>query len=197
MLPGGAVVKSLLTLVLSLAVCALSADTAQPPPAAQPLPTAEAVPLAHIPGVETDTSFTPDKVFSDWPHISLKEAQRLLPLKGVVFADARSKVEWDQAHIPGALPVPLGEFDAAYKKNEGKFKRARFIVVYCHGVGCRLSDMACMDFRKKGYRNVVGFYGGWPAWSTAALPVQDLNGKISVPKPQPSPQATPTPAAHP
>lgn len=154
--------------------------------------TAPVVSFASIDGVETDRSFTPDATFAAWPHVNLKEAQRLQGMHGVVFADARSKVEWDQGHIPGALPVPLGEFDASYKKYEKKFKKARYIVVYCHGPGCHLSDMACKNFHDKGYTNVVNFYQGWPGWSDAKLPTEDREGKITTPPP-----ATAVPVAHP
>jgi rhodanese-related sulfurtransferase len=169
-----------LTLLLSLAVLKLGAASVSGTADVQPTPTAT-IPITVIDGVVTDRSFTPDAQFAAWPHVNLEEAQRLKALHGVVFADARSKVEWDQAHIPGALPVPLGDFDNAYKQFEKKFKNARFIVVYCHGPGCHLSDMACKDFRAKGYKNVVNFYQGWPGWSDAKLPVEDKDGKITTP----------------
>jgi rhodanese-related sulfurtransferase len=131
-----------------------------------------AVPLAHVEGVNTDPSIEVPPQYAAWPHINLEEAKRLLAMKGVVFADARSKVEWDQSHIPGALPVPLNEFDKYYDLNKGKFQSAKVIVAYCHGVGCHLSDRACMMFQGKGHKNVVNFYAGWPAWSEAKLPTE-------------------------
>lgn len=148
--------------------------------AASPAPTA-VVTFAVVKGVNTDKSIAVEAAYAAWPHISLEEAQRLHKMKGVVFADARAKVEWDQSHVPGAIPVPLGEFDAYYAKNAKKFKTAKYIVVYCHGVGCHLSDMACKHFHEKGHRNVVNFYSGWPAWSGAALPTQNSAGVITNP----------------
>ena len=159
-------------------------------PTPQPTPT---VHFAHVAGVETDKTIIPDPKFSAWPHINLKEAQRLQKARGVVFADMRAKVEWDQSHIPGAICVPQGEFDAYYSKSEKKFKKARIIVVYCHGVGCHLSDLGCQHFHDKGYKNVVNFYGGWPDWSGAKLPIQDGQGKLIVSTPVPAPAMSPTP----
>ena len=152
-------------------------------------PTAQASPtpkFVDLKGVHTDRSFTPSPEFAAWPHINLAEAQRLRALGGVVFADARAKVEWDQGHIPGALPAPLGEFDAYYSKNEARYKKARYIVVYCHGPGCHLSDLGCKHFAEKGYHNVVNFYQGWPGWSEAKLPIEMGTGTIVTPTPAPA-----------
>lgn len=186
-------------LILACGLTALRLQAADPVPvpatlvAPQPTPN---ITFAVVPGVETDHNIIAQGEFGNWPHISLKEAQRLHGMKGVVFADARSKVEWDQSHIPGALPAPLGEFDAYYKKYKKKYDKARYIVVYCHGVGCHLSDMAAKNFVGKGYKNVVNFYGGWPDWTAAQLPVEDMRGKAPKPAPVPSPMppaaATPT-----
>ena len=186
--------RTLLTLALGLAAFRLAAD-ATTPVSIVPAPTPKPLPFATIKGVETDRSIIVTQAeFAGWPHISLAEAQRLLAMKSVVFADARAKVEWDQGHIPGALPVPLGEFDAYYKKNESKFKKAKYIVAYCHGVGCHLSDMACKNFVAKGHHNVVNFYGGWPAWTGAKLATQDLAGKITTPAPETSTAAAGVPS---
>ena len=191
-------ITSTLVSCLMLSV-ALAAEQPMPTPVLAPLPkpgqaAAQAVSppakpkvFAHVAGVETDESIDVQDSYMAWPHINLKEAQRLHAQKHVVFADARAKVEWDQAHIPGALPVPLGEFDKYYKERQKKFERASIIVVYCHGVGCHLSDMACQKFREKGHKNVVNFYGGWPDWSGAKLPQENREGKPPLPTPTPSP----------
>jgi rhodanese-related sulfurtransferase len=166
--------------LLLLPMARLQADaSATAGTSVQPSPT-PTVNYAEIPGIHTDKSFTPDRQYQLWPHVDTKEMQRLQAMKNVAIADARSEVEWEQGHIPGAVAVPLGDFDKAYAKNESKFKKARYIVVYCHGPGCHLSEMACKNFYDKGYRNIVNYYIGWPGWSQENLPSQDKEGKITV-----------------
>ncbi len=110
-------------------------------------------------------------------HITLAETQRLLKKKGTVLVDGRSKSEWDQSHLKGALPLPLGDFDKDYSTYEKKLKKAKIIIAYCHGKGCHLSDSVAQDLVNKGFTNVAVFWGGYPEWSAAHLPLVDKNGK--------------------
>jgi 3-mercaptopyruvate sulfurtransferase SseA len=69
--------------------------------------------------------------------------------------------------------MPLGEFDKYYAEYESKIKNASKLVTYCHGVGCKLSDKVSQRlYRDKGHKNVASFFGGWPQWSQANLPVE-------------------------
>lgn len=186
-------------LMLALGLLTSHGIAASPPASAAP--TAVAVPTAgpnvppfQVPGVTPEAGYKPEPVYSAWPHISLFEAERLHTMSAkrhVLFVDARSEVEYKGGHIPRAISVPLGEFDAAYTKNKSKIKAAKTIVVYCHGGGCHLAENTCKRFTEKGHRNVVNFYGGWPTWQQANLPYQK-DDKIIYP-----PVFTPTPAPAP
>jgi rhodanese-related sulfurtransferase len=142
--------------------------------AAQPV---AARPTRHVKGVNADPDYKAEPQFSAWPHISLEEAKRLHKDKKVLFVDARAKVEWDQAHIPGAIPLPAGEFEKYYGQYKSRLKKAKVIVSYCHGAGCHLSDKDCAQLEGKGFKNMVGFFGGWPKWQEARLPEEDKDGK--------------------
>ena len=56
--------------------------------------------------------------FPDIPRITLQEAQSRLEEPGVIFVDVRAGEEYDDAHIPGALSIPLGAtaMDTAYQE---------------------------------------------------------------------------------
>lgn len=133
--------------------------------------------LLSTPAVTPDARFNMPDYSSKWPHISLEEAKRLQARKDVVFVDGRARVEWEQSHIPGAVSLPLGEFDPAYGSEIKKLKHARILISYCHGEGCRLSDMLAQKLISKGHHNVAVFWGGFPAWTQAGLPMQDKHGK--------------------
>ena len=118
-------------------------------------------------------NYKPDDWAKAWGHIHLDQAKAWSNDPTVLFADARAKVEYDQGHIPGAIPLPVGEFDTYFKKYEAKIKKARKIVTYCHGVGCKLSDKCAQKlYNDHKFHNVVSFFGGWPQWQQANLPIE-------------------------
>lgn len=160
---------------LPLAASQALADT---PTATIAPPAAAAAPQAMLstPPVTPDPTYTDATYASKWPHITLQEVQRLMKQKHTVLVDGRGQSEWDQSHLPGALPLPLGDFQKNYPIYEQKLKRAKIIIAYCHGKGCHLSDSLCQDLVNKGYKNVAVFWGGFPEWSSNKLPLVDKNG---------------------
>src|SRR5258706_10692656 len=67
--------------------------------------------------------------------IEAKEAKARLD-KGALFLDARPLDFYRMEHIPGSLPLPENDFDAAFAKLEPKLRSSFDIVVYCSGWGC-------------------------------------------------------------
>jgi len=171
-----------LILSMPLAAAPLRADG----PIVTLTPTVIQTPLSYPP-VTPDPSFIDATYATKWPHITLAETQRLLLKKGTVLVDGRSMSEWEQSHLKGALPLPLGDFEKNYPIYEKKLKKAKIIIAYCHGKGCHLSDSVALDLVNKGYKNVAVFWGGYPEWSAAHLPMVDKNGHTTgVPVPVPT-----------
>ncbi len=154
-----------------------STYSAPPPgqaPGIQMAPQAQAAP-------QNFDAFVPDDWAKAWKHYHYNEAKALWDSKEAVFVDARAKVEYDQGHIPGAIPMPLGEFDIYFKKYESKIRRAKVLITYCHGVGCKLSDKVAQKLFNdpkdaaapgKGLKNTGAFFGGWPQWQQHNNPVE-------------------------
>jgi len=107
-----------------------------------------------------------------WPHVSLAEARRLTGQAGVVLVDARAYSEWEQSHIPGALPLPSGEFDKRYPQIKRQLVHASVVLLYCHGKGCGIADYVAQLLADQGHRNVAVFGGGYPEWKEAKLPLE-------------------------
>ena len=127
--------------------------------------------------VTPDPTFKHPEVAGLFPHIDLAEAQRLHADPTVVFVDGRSFPEWEESHIPGAVPLPVGEFDKRYASKKKILRKARVLVSYCHGPGCRLADRLADYLVEKGHKNVAVFAGGFPGWKDAGLPLVDKDGK--------------------
>lgn len=66
----------------------------------------------------------------------------------VVVLDVRPAAEFEAAHLPGALSVPLAELEARL----AELPRDRNIVAYCRGTYCLLALEAVEVLRRHGYR---------------------------------------------
>ena len=118
-------------------------------------------------------NYKPDAQYMAWEHIHLDEAKKYLDDPGMLFVDARAKVEYDQGHIPGAIPLPSGEFEKYYEMYKTKIAKAKKLISYCHGIGCKLSEKTAEQlYNTKKHKNVAVFFGGWPQWTQNNLPTE-------------------------
>jgi len=102
--------------------------------------------------------------------VSLEEARSLCREKGAVFLDARSPEEYGRGHIRCAQNVPWKSFDAYIDRVWGRFPDDAWIVTYCDGEQCSLSEDLAQELIAMGYRNVRVLLHGWTRWLKAGLP---------------------------
>jgi rhodanese-related sulfurtransferase len=102
--------------------------------------------------------------------IEAKEAKARLD-KGALFLDARPLDFYRMEHIPGSLPLPENDFDAAFAKLEPKLRSSFDIVVYCSGWGCEASHLVAGRLRERGIHAAI-LHEGWPAWTDAHYPTK-------------------------
>ena len=118
-----------------------------------------------------------DEAKSRITSIGLEEAKARLGRPGVVFVDLRDVRELErEGQIPGAFHCPRGmlEFwidpDSPYYKDV--FTPGKEFVFFC-SAGWR-SALACDVAQQMGLEKVVDLDGGFTAWKTAGLPVEEL-----------------------
>ncbi len=115
--------------------------------------------------------FAESKTKETIPKIHLKEAKVLYESGKALFIDARGIGEYNISHIPGS--ESMGASEAATKIPLLKDKlQDKVLVTYCHGTGCHLSDKVAAALFDAGYRKICIFFGGWPEWTQANMPVQ-------------------------
>ena len=103
--------------------------------------------------------------------IGLEEAKYLYDNRKAIFVDARSKEEFDALHIKGAISIPVNTAAEEIAKNRSILGQSgKIIVIYCHGIGCHLSDKTAYEIYDAGFKNVAIFFGGWNSWSDAKYP---------------------------
>ena len=83
--------------------------------------------------------------------------------------DARTRVEYEENHIAGAVNCPASQAQALLPKLVKD--KSRELVFYCNGPKCTKSQKAARAAQAMGYRKVIEYNEGLPAWSKASLPV--------------------------
>jgi rhodanese-related sulfurtransferase len=89
--------------------------------------------------------------------------------EGFVLIDVREDSEFARSRIPGADHIGRGVLERDIETQIPD--KDADIVLYCGG-GFR-SALAADSLRKMGYRNVVSMDGGFRAWTSAGLPLDE------------------------
>ena len=94
-------------------------------------------------------------------NITAEEAKKLMDSeKDRIILDVRSREEYDQGHIPGAILIPNTEIEA--KAADLLPDKDQLILVYCRSG--RRSKLAAQSLADLGYTNIREFGGilDWP-----------------------------------
>jgi rhodanese-related sulfurtransferase len=103
----------------------------------------------------------PNQVF----YVSCNQIKEWRDIGEAVIVDVREPDEWEQAHIPGAILIPLSEFKSENIPDPG----GKHLVFHCRsGRRCGLAaEIAVRD----GYKGVIKrMEGGFLAWAAAGYP---------------------------
>lgn len=88
----------------------------------------------------------------------------------VLVLEALPAMYYEQAHLPGALNLPLDEIDALAPTLIPSPSTP--VVTYCTGTTCPNSGIAAARLRALGYEDVRAFEGGKEAWEAQSLPFE-------------------------
>ena len=94
-------------------------------------------------------------------NITAEEAKKLMDSEeGCIILDVRTREEYDQGHIPGAILIPDTEIEA--KAADLLTDKDQLILVYCRSG--RRSKLAAQSLADLGYTNIREFGGilDWP-----------------------------------
>ena len=103
--------------------------------------------------------------------VTLVELRRLMEDGAVTVVDVRPREEYEAAHIPGALSVPVAELKGRLRE----LPKSREVIAYCRGPYCVYSLEAVQLLRKHGYRARRADQG-LPEWRVGGLPVERGGG---------------------
>lgn len=89
--------------------------------------------------------------------------------KELVLVDARTKEEYQEAHIAPAVNVTERDFEKEAVALPSDKKT--LLIFYCNGVKCGKSKKVAAKAREKGYSNILIYNDGFPVWEEKGLPL--------------------------
>ncbi|MFO7737292.1 MAG: rhodanese-like domain-containing protein [Desulfatiglandaceae bacterium] len=104
--------------------------------------------------------------------VSLDEARDLCLGQKSVFLDARSPEDYVRGHIRCAQNIPWQSFDQYFDRIWDEIPENAWIVTYCDGEHCSLSENLAKELFSMGYEKVRILINGWSRWVEAGLPVE-------------------------
>jgi len=104
--------------------------------------------------------------------ISLEEAREMCSDKEAVFLDARSPEDYARGHIRCAQNIPWQSFDEYMDRVFEMIPDNAWIVTYCDGEQCSLSEDLAKELLSMGYQKVKVLLNGWTRWLEAGLHVK-------------------------
>jgi len=131
---------------------------------------------AHIAGTDkTDDGFTlvvPNEAgFYEITADQLKERINDKSDNNFIIVDIRDDASFDEAHIPGAVNIPLNELGYRWFSLD----KSKDIIVYCFtGVA---SEVACQILVNAGFKDVYNMTGGIKAWD---YPIETSDGRVNI-----------------
>ena len=90
----------------------------------------------------------------------------------VLFVDARSQDNYERGHIPGAVSLPLGQFDNKIESFLSRHSLDQPMVTYCSGRACEDSHNLARLLIEAGFTDVRVFIDGFPGWEAEGYPVE-------------------------
>ena len=99
-------------------------------------------------------------------------AKNLFDKENVLFVDARSQNHYENGHIPGAVSLPVGQFEERIEFFLNRYPPEQPIVTYCSGRTCEDSHDLAQFLSDLGFTNVRIFIDGFPGWEAEGYPVE-------------------------
>lgn len=102
------------------------------------------------------------------------------------LVDARTKEEYDEAHIVKAINITEKGYEA--QSSQLPSDKNAPLVIYCNGLKCGKSKKVAAKAAAAGYTNITIYTDGFPVWEEKAMPITagpDYSKKIETTKLKP------------
>jgi rhodanese-related sulfurtransferase len=112
------------------------------------------------------------------PAVSLKQAKEAFANGEALFVDARDPTFYELGHIPGAVNLPLRDFELVFPEVKERLLEAPRVITYCDGASCdgascEISVELTEKLLFEGLNYVEIFTGGIQQWEASGQPVEE------------------------
>ncbi len=97
---------------------------------------------------------------------------KLVQDQACTIVDVRTKDQFDQGHLPGAVSVPMADDDQMIGDFFVTYPPGSCLIVYCAGRECHDSHRFADQLETFGYTDLKVFSGGFSEWEQGGLPVE-------------------------
>jgi len=102
----------------------------------------------------------------------VKQVKEIYDSGKALFVDARSVENYENGHIPGAVSLPISQFDERIESFFIKYTTDHPIVTYCSGRNCEDSHKLAQLLQDFGFTQVKVFIDGFPGWQAQGYPIE-------------------------
>ncbi len=96
---------------------------------------------------------------------------------GALLVDARTRTEYDEGHIPGAILIDYYEMGRYVKEVLPTLDPARSTVVYCYGPDCEDAELLARELYMLGFTDLSVFRGGFEEWVDSGREIEGGAGR--------------------
>ncbi|MGB6930229.1 MAG: rhodanese-like domain-containing protein [Syntrophobacteria bacterium] len=107
------------------------------------------------------------------PAVSLKQVKEAFKSGAALLVDARDPEFFERGHIPGAVSLPVRDFDSVFPKLEEQLRAAPRVITYCDGASCEMSVELTEKLLFAGLEYIEIFTGGIQQWQGAGQPIEE------------------------
>jgi rhodanese-related sulfurtransferase/CBS domain-containing protein len=100
--------------------------------------------------------------------IDREDVERLVA-KGAQLLEVLGADEYREAHLPGAINIPLDELT---RESANRLDRDRAVITYCYDTQCDMSPRAAWRLETLGFGPIYHYAPGKADWMGAGLPIE-------------------------
>jgi rhodanese-related sulfurtransferase len=99
-------------------------------------------------------------------------AKQIFDQGSTLFVDARSKTDFLEGHVAGAISLPVSEFDDRIETFFNQYLPNQAMIIYCSGRLCQDSHHLAQKLMEFGYENISIMIDGFPGWKARGYPIE-------------------------
>ena len=103
---------------------------------------------------------------------NLEVAKQIFDRGDTLFVDARSRTDFLEGHVVGAVSLPVNEFDAKLETFFNQHLPDQAMIIYCSGRLCQDSHHLAQKLMEFGYENISIMIDGFPGWKAKGYPIE-------------------------